>query len=217
MHNNVIHLVTMPSGGNDPHFFLPLQNGDNLCFSVQGQPDFMFNLIKDRYVELNTQFVLPAEDESHTIANVSTFLGNLGLLLRSPATGSTMAIKISAQDHTVLVGNSITTVKDKPVIVQVSNTFIVDITTDANQQFYVNKNGSAWLYINVEFGFGIKVRFYKRHLDLLLTKTSGLTNEVHGLMGLCACVCVQLATSFTYLLLLHQWPPHTSLTHVLAM
>ena len=171
------------TGGNDPHFFLPLPNGDNLCFSVQGQPDFMFSLIKDRYVQLNTQFVLPAEDDSHTIANVSTFLGNLGLLLRNPVTGNTTAIKVSTEDHTVLVDGSVIIVKDKPVIVQVSNTFIVDITVDVNQQVHTIKDSSAWLYIYTEFGFGIKVRFYKKHLDLFLTKTSGLTNETHGIIG----------------------------------
>ena len=179
----VVHLATTANVGNDPHFFLPLPNGDNLCFSVQGQPDFMFSLIKDRCVQLNAQFVLPGEDESHTIANVSTFLGNLGLLLRSPVTGNTTAIKISAEHHTVLVDGSVITVKDKPVTVQISNTFIVDITIDVNQQVHTIKDSSAWLYIYTEFGFGIKVRFYKKHLDLFLTKTSGLTNEAHGIIG----------------------------------
>lgn len=172
------------SVGNDPHFFLPLANGDNLCFSIQGQPDFMFSLIKDRYIQLNAQFVLPAKDESHTIANVSTFLGNLGLLLRCPVTGDTTAIIVSAQDHTILVGGSVTTVKDRPVIVEVSNTFNVDITVDANQQAHRIKDSSAWLHINTELGFSIKVRFYKQHLDLFLTKISGLTEDAHGLIGI---------------------------------
>ena len=119
-----------------------------------------------------------------TIANVSTFLGNLGLVLRSAVTGNTTAIKVSAKDHTVLVDGSVITVKDKPVTIQVSNTFIVDITVDVNQQVRTPiKDESAWLYISSEFGFGIKVRFYKQHLDLLLTKTSGLTNEAHGIIG----------------------------------
>ena len=30
----------------------------------------MFSLIKEKYVQLNAQFVLPASDESNTIANV---------------------------------------------------------------------------------------------------------------------------------------------------
>ena len=67
--------------------------------------------------------------------------------------------------------------------IQVSNTFIVDITVDVNQQVRTIKDESAWLYISSEFGFGIKVRFYKKHLDLFLTKTSGLTNEAHGIIG----------------------------------
>ena len=175
---------------------MPLPNGDNLCFSVQGQPDFMFSLIKDRYVQLNAQFVLPAKDESHTIADVSTFLGNLGLILRNPVTGNTTAIRVSAEDHSVQVGDSITIVKDKQVTVQMSNTFIADITVDVNQQVNTIKDSSAWLYINIEFGFGIKVRFYKKHLDLFLTKTNGLTNKVHGLIGMNVhvrvCVCMSV-------------------------
>ena len=136
----------------------------------------MFNLIKDRYVLLNAQFVLPAEDESHTIANVSTFLGSLELVLRSPVDNNTaMTIKVSAEDHTVQVGDSITTVKDKPVNVIVYNNF------DVIQK--IGEDGAPLLYINSEVGFGIKVRFYKKHLDMLLTNTSGLTKDAHGLIG----------------------------------
>jgi len=87
--------------GNDPHFFIPLPNGDNLCYSVQGQPDFMFSLMKDKYVQLNAQFVLPANDESNTTANVSTFLGNLGLLLQCPISDKPIIMKVSAQDRSV--------------------------------------------------------------------------------------------------------------------
>ena len=84
MTGNVIGDDTSPivygtsSVANDPHFYLPLVNGDHLCFSVQGEPNFAFNLINSKYIQLNAQFVLPAEDESNTIANVSTFLGDLG-------------------------------------------------------------------------------------------------------------------------------------------
>ena len=180
---------------NDPHFFVPLADGENLCFSVQGQPDFMFNLIKDRYVQLNAQFVLPAKDESHTISNVSTFLGNLGLLIRHSVTGNTTAIRVSGEDHTVTVGGSVTTVKDKPVIVQLSNTFTVDITIDVNQQVHTVKDESAWLYINTEFGFAVKVRFYKHHLDLFLTNTSGLSKDTHGLIGI-TMVTMHIASSY---------------------
>ena len=169
---------------NDPHFFVPLADGNNLCFSVQGQPDFMFSLIKDRCVQLNGQFVSPGEDESHSIVDGSTFLGTLGLVLRHPITNNTTTMRISAQDRTVMVYGTIVAVKDKPVTIQVTSTFTVDITIDAKQQTHTVKDGSAWVYINTELGFGIKVRFYKHHLDMFLTNTSGLTKDTHGLIGI---------------------------------
>ena len=170
----------MSGMGNDPHLLLPLLNGDHICFSIQGQPNFAFNLINDKYIKLNAQFVLPAEEESHTISNVSTFLGDLGLVVKNPDAGITTIIKVSAQDHSVTVDNSLTIVKDKPVTIQVTNA--VSITVDSHVQADKLKDASAWLYISAK-GFGIKVRFYKKHLDMFLTKTSGLTKDANGIIG----------------------------------
>ena len=165
---------------NDPHFLLPLLNGDYMCFSIQGQPNFAFSLIKDKYIQLNGQFVLPAKEESHTIANVSTFLGDLSLVVKNPETGNTTFIKVSAQDHSVAVGNSLTIVKDKQVTVNVFDT--VSITVDAKLHASGLKDTSTWLYINTE-GFGVKVMFYKKHLDMFLTNTTRLTKEAGGIIG----------------------------------
>ena len=132
---------------------------------------------------MNGQFVLPAEDESHTIANVSTFLGKIGLLLRNPSTAKAIIIKVSAQDHSVSVDNSTTVVQDRPVIVTVSNSYVT-VNVDHRKQTKDKKDGSAWLYINTDFNFGLKIRFYKKHLDMFLTKTGVLTKEAHGLIGI---------------------------------
>ena len=166
--------------GNDPHFLLPLPSGVYMCFSIQGQPNFVFNLISDKYIQLNGQFVQPAVEESHTIANVSTFLGDLGLVIKNPVSGNVTIIKVSAQDHSVTVGNSVTIIKDRPVTVEVFNEVqtIIDAKVEAN----VMKDASSCLYINTE-GFGIKVKFYKKHLNMFVTKTSGLTKEANGIIG----------------------------------
>ena len=120
------------SVANDPHFYLPLPNGDHLCFSVQGEPNFAFNLINSKYIQLNAQFVLPAEDESNTIANVTTFLGDLGIVIWNDDTSKPVVIHVSAQDHSVKVNNSITVVKDKPVFVDVSNSSVtININSDS--------------------------------------------------------------------------------------
>ena len=161
---------------------MPLSNGEHICFNVQGEPNFAFNLINDKYIQLNSQFVLPAEDESHTIANVSTFLGDLGIVIRNQYNDKAIVIHVSAQDHSVnIVGNSLNVVKDKPVFVDVSSsTVAISFAIDATPKLL--KDESAWLHINTE-GFGIKVKFYKKHLDMFLTKTSGLGKDAHGLIG----------------------------------
>ena len=172
-------LIAGGSGGNDPHFLLPLPNGDNLCFSIQGEPNFIFSLIKDKYIEMNAQFVLPAEDESHTISNVSTFLGSFGLLLQNPSTVKPVFIKVLGQDHSVSVDNSTTIIKDRPVTVPVFDSYVTINIDEVNDR----DDGSSWLYINTNFDFGLKVRFYKKHLDMFLVDTSVLTKEAHGLIG----------------------------------
>ena len=140
-----------------------------MCFSIQGQPNFAFSLIRDKYIQLNGQFVLPAEEESHTIVNISTFLGNFGLVMKNPETSNTTVIKVSALDHSVAVGSSLTIVKDKQVTVNVFDT--VSITFDAKLHTSGLKDTSTWLYINSK-GFGVKAIFYKKHLDMFLTKTT---------------------------------------------
>ena len=167
---------------NDPHFYLPLPNGDHICFSVQGEPNFAFNLIDSKYIQLNAQFVLPTEDESKTIANVSTFLGDLGMVIRNKETSKPVVIHVSAQDHSIKVDDSITVVKDKSVFVNVSHSTVAINVNSDSQTAKLMKEGSSWLYINGE-GFGIKVRFYKKHLNLFLTETSGLSSDTHGLIG----------------------------------
>ena len=151
-----------------------------MCFSIQGQPDFAFSLISDKDIQLNGLFVQPTEEESHKISNVSTFISDLGLVIKHPKTGIATTIEISSQDHSLKVDNSVTIVKDKPVIVNVYEKVNISINeyTDADKL----KDSSAWLYINTD-GFGIKIRFYKKHLDMFLTNTSGLTKVANGIIG----------------------------------
>ena len=56
--------------------------------------------------------------------------------------GDSVAIKVSAIDHSVLVGSSLTIVKDKPVIVNVHST--VSISVDAITQTSTLKDESSW-------------------------------------------------------------------------
>lgn len=165
----------------DPHFLLPLTNGDQLCFNVQGEPNFPFSLISDKYVQLNGVFVLPAEDESHNISLGASFIGMLGIVLESTVTGKVNIIKVSAQDRSVTVTDStLAVVNNKQVNLDVTETVLISVH---NVNLPDGKDKYAWLRINTNLGFGLTVRFYKKHLDMFLTDTSGLTKKAHGLIG----------------------------------
>jgi len=144
----------------------------------------MSSLIRDKYVQLNAQFVLLASDESNIIANVSTFLGNLGLLLRSPKTGKTVSAKVSARDHSIKVDDELVKIDNNTVTVTISTEYniTVDIGTKVDR-------GYAWLTIKTDVGFGMKIRFYQKHLDLMITNNEGLTNKSDGLMGKPVILC----------------------------
>ena len=137
-------------------------------------------MISDKYIQLNGLLVEPAEEESSKISNVSTFIGGFGLVMKNVKTGKPTIIKVDAQDHSIAVDSNVIIVKDKPVTAQVFN--MINITVDTNVQVDVLKDASAWLYINTE-GFGIKMGFYKKHLDMFITKTVGLTKEANRLIG----------------------------------
>ena len=172
------------AGGNDPHFFLPLLNGDNLCFSVQGQPDFMFSLIQDKYVNLNAKFVLPTGAKSNTISNFSTLIGDLGLTLYNPVSGNVTVIKVSAQDQSISIDDSKTIIKDMLVTIKLLSNFSVTISIDKHKEENTLKDETALVSINTELGFGLKVKFYKKHMDMILTEISTLTKSAHGMIGM---------------------------------
>ena len=103
------------------------------------------------------------------------------MVVHNQDTDKDVIIHVSVQDHSVLVENSLTVVKDKTVFVDVFNSKIIINVNTNMQTTKLTKDESAWLYINTE-GFGIKVRFYKKHLDMFFTKTSGLRKKLMDLL-----------------------------------
>ena len=175
-------LPAAPLTGADPHFTCPLRNGEMLCFNVQGEPNFSFNLISSKYINLNALFVTPAEEESKSIDADATFVGDLGLVVKSKNLKEMVKIKISASDHSINVLGSHTILMDNSVTVKINEEgkAIVKSTTPTST---VSKEKNAWLYIDTEYGFGMKIRFLKKHLDMFITDNSGFTNNTHGLLG----------------------------------
>ena len=87
-----------------------------------------------------------------------------------------------AQDHSIQISDITVIVKDKPVEILIARDFNITTTHSAEVQEKL-KDETVWVYLEAEFGFGMKIRFYKKHLDMMITRSDGLTSEADGLMG----------------------------------
>ena len=159
----------------------PLKNNENLCFTVQGIPEFIFNLFSDVHLQLNAKFALPQDEESRSILNSSTFIQQLGLIIKHPISNTSAKIKISALDHSIFAADSHITVKRYPVTVAIINntvtTTVESVSTDPDH------DETAWVQVITDVGFSLKLKFVKKHLDYVITDSSGLTSKAHGIQG----------------------------------
>ena len=170
-----------PSGGADPHFMCPLKNGNNLCFSVQGIPDFIFNLFSDSDLQLNAKFSLPEFEESRSLLNSSTFMQELGFTVKHPITNIHTNVKISALDHSISVAGSLISVKNYPMIIKIINSTVT--TTVQATPVSTNPGETAWVKIITDIDFSLKLKFVKYHLDFVIIDSSGLSKKAHGIQG----------------------------------
>ena len=173
---------TGPSGGADPHFVCPLKNKEKLCFSIQGMPEFIFNLLSDIHVQLNAKFSLPQAEESHSILNGTTFIQQLGLIIKHPISNICTKFRISALDHSIITADRHITIKEYPVIINIINNTVTATVEAVSAN--PDHDETAWVRIITDVGFGLKLRFVKRHLDYVLTDSSGLTLNAHGMQGI---------------------------------
>ena len=68
---------------------------------------------------------------------------------------------------------------------QINSDFTITTKIVYDEVQEIIRDETAWLYINTEFGFGMKIRFYKKHLDMMITNSDELTSGADGLMGKC--------------------------------
>ena len=170
------------TGGADPHFVCTLKNGDNLCFSVQGIPDFIFNLFSDVNLHMNAKFCKPSAEESRSLVHSSTFIKQLGLTIKHPNSNVFNKVKVSALDHSIQIDSSLLTVKDSPITISVIENTVTTIveTFSANP----SHDETAWVRIITDIGFSLKLKFVKKHLDYVITDCCGLTSKAHGIQGI---------------------------------
>ncbi|XP_065899976.1 inter-alpha-trypsin inhibitor heavy chain H5-like isoform X2 [Dysidea avara] len=169
--------------GQDPHFAVPLSDGQLLCYSVQGLAYFAFNLISDPTININAYFIPPEKKED--FKEYATFLGDIGIMIQPNncegkcKTEDITKITISASDRSVLLDGSRTVLSDRPVHVMVDNT-----TATIQLGEKLKKGEHPNMIVSVKKPtLSFKVNFVNEHLDLAVMDDNGISDGCHGIMG----------------------------------
>jgi len=168
----------------DPHFAVPLSNGHNLCYSLQGMAYFIFNLISDPLININAYFIPPEAEAG--LKEYSTFLGDVGIVIKSPkclksecTNKDIIKVRISASNRSVILGTSETMVTDRAVHVSTNytSTFVYLGKKFKNKE-------QRYVIIEIkESNLAFKFQFFNEHLDLIVLDFDGISDNAHGIMG----------------------------------
>ena len=183
----------MPGAGMDPHFAVPLLNGQDMCYSLQGEPYFAFNLISDPIISINSYFIPP--EKGNTLNEFTTFLGDIGILVQPEECKGNCnqdditKIAISASDRSVLLDGSRTKLKNRHVQVFVENS-----TATIKLGSVLRKEDHPSLTVTIKWPpLAFTVQFVNEHLDLIVKDFSGISSSAHGIMGKFITIAVAVA------------------------
>ena len=180
--------------GMDPHFAVPLLNGQDMCYSLQGEPYFVFNLISDPIISINAYFIPP--ERRNTLNEFATFLGAIGILVQpEDCMGNCdqddiTKIAVSASDGSVLLDDSKTKLRNRHVQVFVENS-----TATIKLGNVLKKGDHPILTVTIKQPpLVFQVQFVNEHLDFIVKDFNGINNSTHGIIG-----TLYIVTIYSYL------------------
>ncbi len=167
--------------GGDPHFSILLPNHQQLCFSVQGQHDYSFNLISNKLIQMNARFIQDAKRDE------VTWIGSLGIVVMTTSTNrNTTKIRFEAEDKMIYIGEKLSLHVKK-----------IDRLTFSNGKLTVSealrnkKEKKFRVHVElVDVGLSFRVDFVKGHLDMTWNKVGRQPANSHGIIGVWVCVWV---------------------------
>ena len=162
--------------GGDPHFSIKLTLGEFLCFSVQGEHGFVFNLISSPQLQMNALFV------PDVLRPEVTWFGSIGMVIKNNNFKNVNSTKLRfvADQKIVYIGDSIKL-----------NANSVEKLTFSKGKLTISeaKRGKEKsrpeVQVNLEdLGMDFVVRFTKNHLDMVWNNIIQQPKESHGIIGM---------------------------------
>ena len=157
--------------GSDPHFSVLLPSGSLLCYTVQGKPNSIFNLIRNEHLEMNALFV----PDHNPNGKVKTWLGQIGITMKGVEKHIQLVFTAATSDITIDKKASIPSNMVKKL--SFTNGKLVMIGTKLTKHPRVLiEYDYAGLQLSIVF-------INDHHLDLAWHSTSRITGNNGGLVG----------------------------------
>jgi hypothetical protein len=162
-------------GGDDPHFSIVLPSGRLLCYTVQGEHGFSFNLISNKKMTMNARFV-PDSRRSEV-----TWMGSMGIIVRDNMymQSNATALRFEAKEKKVYIGDKVELAAKNIDRMTFKNGKLMISEAPPTDKF---KYPSIYVDLqDVEITFTMK--FLAEHLDIFWHRTGGKIPDSHGIIG----------------------------------
>lgn len=162
--------------GDDPHFSIVLPSGKLLCYTVQGEKGFAFNLISNKKMTMNARFVPDSRREE------VTWIGSMGIIVRDSTYKQTNAtsLRFQALENKIYIGDK--------VELDAEN---IERLTFHNGKLSINEAPPStgtfrnpFIYVDLQDAeISFTVKFMNEHLDIFWHQTGEKVQDSHGLIG----------------------------------
>ena len=161
--------------GDDPHFSIVLPSGKLLCYTVQGEHGFSFNLISSAKLYVNAMFVPDSRREE------VTWLGSIGIVVINKAYKKTnhTFLRFEAKENKIYYGDKLVLEARNIKKLTFNNDRLIISEAPPVEGF---KYPSVYVDLqDADLRFTIK--FMNEHLDLFWHSTGQQVRDSHGLIG----------------------------------
>lgn len=157
--------------GSDPHFSVLLPSGSLLCYTVQGQPNSLFNLINNEHLAMNALFVPDPNPEF----KIKTWLGQIGITVKDAEKHIQLVFTAASSEVTVNKKVSIPSSTVEKLSFRTGKLVMMETRRTRHPRIYIEYN-DAGLHLSIVF-------VNDHHLDLIWHSTSRITGKSSGLVG----------------------------------
>ena len=165
----------------DPHFTIPLLNGESLCYSIQGIPGVPFNFLSNKHLIINAFFINSINDPYQT-----TWIGTLAVMPQHNSTQQVIILDSVSQSIKIKGEGTFKPEFLRYISITKSGNIIIKTTSALSKQ-----KGNPTVEVHFTNPMAVfYVTFHQDHLDIDWKMQSDEIDNSHGLLGMCVCIYI---------------------------